>query len=272
VEGTVSGSLSGKVAVVIGGHSGFGESISETCAHEGATVAIAARRRDLVDEVAARVGGSGHTCDITDDDQVQALVAAVTAQHGTIDIAVNCAGFEQSTPLRTLTPERLAAMHDVQLTGAIYCMRHFGNAMADGGRGGAFVSISSQTAHTPTIGLTAYASAKAAIEYATKIAAVEYGPQGVRFNVVAAGLIETPMTARIFTIPTAVQAMIELTPLGRMGSPQDVANAVLYLAGPLGSYVTGAVVPVDGGGSLLTLPTPQMFADVGARMAAKPVT
>jgi NAD(P)-dependent dehydrogenase (short-subunit alcohol dehydrogenase family) len=266
MEGDMSGSLDGKVAVVIGGHSGFGEAISETLAAQGAIVAIAARRRDLVDEVAARVGGSGHVCDITDDAQVQSLVADAIAAHGAIDIAVNCAGFEQSTPLRELTPDRLKAMHDVQLTGAIYCMRHFGNAMADSGRGGSFVSISSQTAHSPTIGLTAYASAKAAIEYATKIAAVEYGPQRVRFNVVAAGLIETPMTSRIFQIRPAIQAMLELTPLGRMGSPQDIADAVLYLAGPLASFVTGAVVPVDGGASLLALPTPQMFADVAARM------
>jgi NAD(P)-dependent dehydrogenase (short-subunit alcohol dehydrogenase family) len=263
----MTGRLDGQVAVVIGGHSGFGEAISETLAAEGAHVVIAARRRDLVDEVAARVGGSGHRCDITDDQQVQDLVGGVLADRGRIDVAVNCAGFEQSTPLRDLTPERLKAMHDVQIAGALYCMRHFGNAMADTGRGGSFVSISSLTAHNPTNGLTAYASAKAGVEYASKIAAVEYGPQGVRFNVVAAALIETPMTERIFKMTAAIQAMREVTPLGRMGASQDIANAVLFFVSDLGSFVTGQTLCVDGGASLLMLPTGQMFADVAARVA-----
>lgn len=263
------GALEGRTAVVIGGHSGFGEAITRRFAAEGAHVVVAARRRELVEEVAASVGGTGLTCDITDDDQVQALVAQVLEARGTVDIAVNSAGFEQSTPLAELTPDRLAAMHAVQLTGALYCMRHFGNAMAATG-GGAFLTLSSLTAHNPTIGLTAYASAKAGVEYATRIAAVEYGPKQVRFNCVAAALIETPMTARIFQNPVAIQAMVEVTPLGRMGTCDDIANAALFLCSDQGAYITGQTLCVDGGASCLALPTPQMFADVAARMARGP--
>ena len=257
--------LAGRTAVVVGGHSGIGEAISRRFAAEGARVVVSARRRDLVEEVAASIGGIGLTCDITSDAEVQELVARSTAELGDIHIAVNCAGFEQSTALADLTPDKLEAMHSVQLTGALYCMRHFGNAMAAHGNGGAFLSLSSLTAHNPTRGLAAYGSAKAGLEYATKIAAVEYGARNVRFNSLAASLVETPMTERIFRVDVAIAAMREVTPLGRMGTTEDIANAALFLCGPLGSYVTGQTLCVDGGASLLMLPTAQMFADVARR-------
>ncbi len=259
------GKLDGRTAVVVGGHSGFGEAISRLFAAEGAHVVIGARRRDVVDEVAASIGGIGVTCDITDDAQVQSLVAAATDAYGDIHIAVNCAGFEQSTAIADLTPEKLDAMHSVQIVGALYCMRHFGNAMAAHGKGGAFLSLSSLTAQNPARGLAAYASAKAGVEYASKIAAVEYGAQQVRFNTIAASLIETPMTARIFQVEPAIAALNEITPLGRPGTPGDIAKAALFLCGPDGEYITGQTLCVDGGASLLMLPTPQMYADVARR-------
>lgn len=259
------GFLDGKTAVVIGGHSGFGEAISRTFAAEGATVVIGGRRQEVVDEVAGQIGGHGRVCDITDDAQVASIVSDTIELTGRLDVFVNCAGFEESTPISDLTPERLHAMHDVQIHGAMYCFRHAGNAMRELGNGGSIVSISSLTAQNPARGLAAYASAKAGLEYATKIAAVEYGDAGIRFNCVAASLIETPMTARVFSVEPAIQAVTEMTPLGRMGSSQDIANAALFLCSDLGSYVTGQTICVDGGASLLALPTPQIYADVGRR-------
>ncbi len=259
------GMLDGTTALVIGGHSGFGEAISRTFAAEGATVAIAARRFDVVSVVAGEVGGFGLECDITDDEQVSATVTATHERTGRLDAVINCAGYSESSPIADLTPDKLAEMHAVQIQGAMYVMRHGGNAMRDAGNGGSFVSISSLTAQNPAKGLAAYASAKAGLEYATKIAAVEYGDAQVRFNTVAASLIETPMTAGHFQVGPAIQAMREMTPLGRMGSSQDIANAALYLCSDLGSYVTGQTICVDGGASLLALPTAQMYADVGRR-------
>jgi len=270
-----SGMMEGRGAVVIGGHSGFGESIAERFVAEGAHVVIAGRRRAVVDEKAAEIGAIGFGCDITDDEQVAALVAdaaAALADRGaTVHSVVNCAGHEQSTLIADLTPERLRSMHAVQLDGAIYCMRHFGNALRELGEG-SFVSISSLTAQNPMPGLTAYASAKAGVEYATKIAAVEYGPAGVRFNCIAPSLIETPMTARTFTNPAAIQTLEELTPLRRMGASSDVAAAALYLCSDMGAFVTGQTICVDGGASLLMLPSAQMFADVGRRWAEAQAT
>lgn len=258
-------SLAGRTAILIGGHSGFGEAISRTFAERGATVVIGGRRLDVVEQVAADLGAQGVECDITDDDSVRAIVDDTVEREGSLDIFVNCAGYQQSTPIAELTPEKLHEMHAVQLHGALYCMRHAGNAMRAAGNGGSFVTISSVTAHNPSVGLAAYASAKAGVEYATKIAAVEYGDAGVRFNTVAASLIETPMTAEIFSVEPAIQAVRELTPLGRMGTSQDIANAALYLCSGLGSYVTGQTLHVDGGSSLLALPTVQIYADVGRR-------
>lgn len=252
-------------AVVVGGHSGFGEAISSTFAGSGATVVIAARRLDVVEEAASRLDGIGLACDITDDDQVQSLVSAAVERTGRLDVFVNCAGYSQSTEIADLTPALLAEMHAVQIHGAMYCMRHAANAMRELGNGGSFVSISSLTAQNPARGLAAYASAKAGLEYATKIAAVEYGDAGIRFNAISASLIETPMTAGAFTIEPVIQAMRELTPLGRMGTSQDIANAALFLCSDLGSYVTGQTICVDGGASLTMLPSPQMYADVGRR-------
>lgn len=257
--------MDGQTAVVVGGHSGFGEAISETFAAHGATVVIGARRRDVVNEVALRVGGIGVECDITDDDAVRALVGTAVTETGRLDSFVNCAGYSESTPIADLTPEKLSEMHAVQLHGAIYCLRHAGNEMRELGSGGSVVSISSLTAHNPARGLAAYASAKAGLEYASKIAAVEYGADQVRFNSIAASLIETPMTAGAFGVAPVIQAMQELTPIGRMGSSQDIANAALFLCSDLGSFVTGHTLNVDGGASLLALPTAQIYSDVGRR-------
>ncbi|BAN02689.1 SDR family NAD(P)-dependent oxidoreductase [Ilumatobacter coccineus] len=259
------GSLEGLTAIVIGGHSGFGEAISRTYAAQGAKVVIGGRRLPEVTAMADEVGGIGMRCDITSDDDVAGIVAHAVEATGRLDIFVNCAGFQESTPISDLTPEKLHAMHDVQLAGAMYCLRHAGNAMRDLGNGGSFISISSLTAQNPARGLAAYASAKAGLEYASKIAAVEYGEYGVRFNCIAASLIETPMTAQHFTSGPAIQALTEATPLGYMGASQDIANAALFFASDLGSFVTGQTLCVDGGASLTMLPSPQMYADVGRR-------
>jgi NAD(P)-dependent dehydrogenase (short-subunit alcohol dehydrogenase family) len=257
--------LRDKTAVVVGGHSGFGEAISRLLAAEGAAVVIGARRRELVESVASSIGGVGVVCDITDDEQLRHLVVATQAAHGDIHIAVNCAGFEQSTPLVDLTPDKVEAMLAVQLAGALSCMRHFGEAIAAHGAGGSFVSLSSLTAHNPARGLAAYASAKAGVEYATKIAAVEYGSRRVRFNAVSASLVETPMTARVFQRPAAIAALVEMTPLGRMGTVGDIAAAVRFLCSDEATFVTGQTLCVDGGASLTMLPTAQMYADVARR-------
>lgn len=250
----MTGRLDGRVAIVVGGHSGLGAAVARTFADEGATVVVAGRRTEPVDAAAAALGGLGVTCDVTDDDQVQALVTTTLAECGGLDIAVNFAGHQESTPLRTLTPEKLRSVVEVQLVGALFVLRHCCNAMAERG-GGSYLSVSSLTAQNPAEGLAAYASSKKGVEYATRIAAVEYGPSGVRVNCVAPHLIDTPMTASIFERPGVVDAMLVETPLGRMGTPDDVARAALFLCSDDAGYISGQTLCVDGGASTRRLPT-----------------
>lgn len=258
--------LEDKVAIVIGGATGFGLATAERFAEEGATVVVAGRRADLAQEVGERLGGSGVACDIVDEEQVAALVATTIERHGGLDVAVNYAGFERSTPISKLDTATLREMVDVQFIGAVAVIRHVAGAMAERG-GGSIVSISSLTAHAPARGLAAYAGSKAGLEYVTRIAAVEYGPQGVRLNCVAPHLIETPMTAPIFANQFAIEAVRRQTPLGRMGHVDDIANAVLFLASDEAGYISGQTLCVDGAASCQKLPA---VNDYEALMALRP--
>jgi len=254
---TMSKRLDGKVAVIVGGASGFGLATSELFAEHGAQVVIAQRRSALASEVADRLGGTGVACDITDFEQLEAVTAGVMDQHGRIDIAVNYAGYEKSTPIRDLTPAILEPMVQVQLNGAIYFIRAMANAMSENpdGAGGSIISTSSLTAQNPGKGLAAYAASKAGLEYVTQIAALEYGPDNVRVNCIAAHLIETPMTAGHFKNRLAIQAIENQTPLGRMGHVDDIANAALFLASSESGYISGETLRVDGGAFTQKLPT-----------------
>ncbi len=250
----MSGRLDGKVAIVVGGGTGFGLATVQRFAEEGATVVVAARRLEVVEQVAATHGGRAAYCDVTDDESVSALVDSVVDQHGTLDVAISYAGFQESVSIRELTPEVMAPMVDVQFNGAMYFMRHTGNAMAATG-GGSLINVSSTTAHRPVAGHITYAAAKAGIEYATQVAALEYGPDQVRVNCIAPHLIETEMTAEIFQHKLPIEAIKLQTPMGRMGSPMDIANCALFLASDEASYISGQVIVVDGANSTQKLPT-----------------
>jgi 3-oxoacyl-[acyl-carrier protein] reductase len=246
--------LAGKIAVVIGGATGLGLAAGERFAAEGATVVVAGRRGDLADEVARGLGGWGTTCDIGDHDSVAALAAAVLERHGTIDVGLNSAGYAESVPIVDMSAAQLESMVRVQLLGAVYAIKHLGGAMAETG-GGSMLNISSLTAQNPVAGQAAYAGSKVAVEYISKIAAVELGPKGVRVNCVAAHLVETPMTAALFSMPLVVEAMRLQTPAGFIGAPADIADALLFLASDEARYINGETIRVDGGAHTQKLPS-----------------
>jgi len=245
--------LADKVAVIVGGGTGFGLACTSRFAAEGATVVVAGRRPEVAETVAAEHGGIAATCDVTDDDSVQALTDATIDQYGRIDVAISFAGYQESVSLRDLTPDLLRPMVDVQFLGAMYFMRHMANAMADHG-GGSLINVSSTTAHNPVVGHIAYAASKAGIEYATRVAALEYGPQQVRVNCIAPHLIETEMTKDIFAMKLPIEAVRRQTPLGRMGTPADIANCALWLASDEAGYVSGQIIVVDGANTTQKLP------------------
>ncbi len=256
------GQLEGKVAVILGASSGIGKLAAKVFAAEGANVVIAARRLTELEAVAGDIGAVAVKCDITSDSEVEAFIGTATDKFGNLDIAMNCAGFEQALPLSGLTPEKLEPMIAVQFTGAVSFMRHAAAAMK---QGGSIINVTSLNATLAGEGLAAYSGSKAAVNHISKIAALEYGPRGVRVNALAPSFIKTEMTEKLFKYGDLIQAFIEETPLRRMGTVEDVVNAALFLAGDSSSFITGQVIHVDGGGTLTRLPTHQQVKDIALR-------
>ena len=246
--------LENKVSVVIGGATGFGRATIELFAEQGAKVIVVGRRAELAEQVGQEFGGKGFGCDGIEDEQVKNLVNAIMEDEGTIDVVVNYAGYQESRRIRELTPDHVQPMVEVQLIAATQVIQHFGNAMASSG-GGSIISTSSLTAHNPSTGHPIYAACKRGLEYFTEIAALEYGPDQVRVNCIAAHLIETPMTEGIFENQLVIEAARLQTPLGRMGSVEDIANAALFLASEESGYISGQTIVVDGAASTQKLPS-----------------
>ena len=255
--------LAGKVAVIVGASGGFGSGLVERFVAEGARVVVSARKPQALQELADRYGAVPLPCDITRSEDVKQLASSVLESCGALDIAVNCAGYEDACPIAELEPARVESMVAVQFTGALYFIQHMANAMQ---RGGSIITIGSLTATLAAEGYAPYAGAKAGINHVVRIAASEYGSQGVRINVVSPTLIETAMTAHIVNAPGVREAVIDETPLGRFGEIQDVVNAVAWLASDESAFVTGQNLLIDGGASTRRLPRPE---DVARKQATE---
>ncbi len=238
----------GKVAVVTGGASGIGRRTVEALLEEGARVVIGDRDEAVLRECArtfdvARC--STATVDVTAEDDVRRLVEAAVERFGRLDIGINSAGIGALSSIRDHSLDSWRAVIDVCLTGVFLSVKHEVRQMADQGGGGAVVNIASINARQPGEGMSAYCSAKAGVEMLTKVAGLEVASLGIRVNAIAPGFVETPMTAP--TRHAVRDRFIDTIPLGRPGSPDDIARAVLFLAGDEASWVTGETLVVDGG-------------------------
>jgi len=257
--------LEDKVSVVLGASSGIGWRIAERFAEEGARVVVAARRKENLEKLAAEIDGLAAVCDVSDFDSVAALVQTTLDEFGRVDVAVNSAGLNRPSLIRSVTPDILHEVAAVQFFGFYYFMRHFCNAMADGD-GGSLINVTSATAIAVPEGLSPYSGCKAGINFVTKIAAREYGPEQVRVNAMAPSFVPTAMNnyggmkpvdeARVDLdeeVPIA-QAFLDETPLARITTVDECADVALFLASDLSSAMTGQVIPVDGGNHICRLP------------------
>ena len=242
--------LDGKTALVTGASRGIGRAIALCLAAEGARVAINyAGNVKAAEEVKASVEAAGGTAilcqaDIADSAAVQAMIADVVKEFGTIDILVNNAGITRDTLLMRMKDEDFAKVLDTNLKGVFYCTKAVAKLMMKK-RAGRIINMASVVGLVGNAGQTNYAAAKAGVIGFSKSAAKELASRGITVNVVAPGFIGTDMTAGL---PESVkEKMLTDIPLGRMGEPEDVANAVLFLASDQASYITGQVVNVDGG-------------------------
>lgn len=239
--------FTGKTAVVVGasGETNLGVAIARSLAAAGAHVVVAARREEPLQALAAEIGGTAVACDVTDEGQMENLFARASEATGKVDIAVYSAGVLASTPIAELTVADIQPTLDVSFIGALLFFKHAAAAMPEGG---SVITISSLTARLPGPELGVYAAARAGIDFAIRVAAVEYADQKVRFNSIAAGLIETDMTGLLFQMDGVVEAHLAATPCRRMGTPDDIAQAALFLADERRSgYLNGQVLDVSGG-------------------------
>jgi len=243
----------GKVVFVTGAASGIGRATAIAFASEGARTAILDRSADALNAVADTIRQKngevlGIVCDVSEPSQVQAAVEQVIQKYGRLDVAFNNAGVENKAGrVHEIELSEWDRIMNINLRGLFVCMKHeLGQMVRQGG--GVVVNTSSGAGIRGVSGGAAYAASKHAIIGLTRSAALDYAKQNIRVNAVLPGNIETPMMGR-FT-GGDIQKAIDLEPVGRLGKPEEIAEAVLWMASDLGGFVTGAATVVDGGWSL----------------------
>ena len=249
--------LHGKRALVTGASSGLGVAIARGLAQAGADVAIVARRKERLDALAEELRALGVRClpvgaDLTDDAQRDAAVQSAEAEFGGVDILLNNAGIADVG-----RPEKLGAAEwdrvlALNLTAVFRITQSVGRGMIARGGGGRIVMVSSVVAQygNPIFATTAYAASKAGVNGLTRQLAVDWARHGITVNAIAPAWIPTEMNIdprQGEILPKYKERMVALTPLGRLGTPEDVAGAAVFLASPAASYITGHILAVDGG-------------------------
>lgn len=245
-------SLHGRTALVTGGGSGIGRAVAQCLAAAGARVIITGRRAEVLTATAAELGSAviPHVMDVTDTAKIPAEVAALCAVHGPITILINNAGIHIKKPFTETTEEELLRVFQTHVVGALALCRAVEPGMCVAG-GGSIVFMSSMAALFGIPQVSAYTVAKSALTGAVRALAVEFGAENIRVNAVAPGWIETAMSRRALDGDPARKARIlGRTPLGRLGEPADVGWAVAYLCSPAARFMTGVIMPVDGGASM----------------------
>jgi NAD(P)-dependent dehydrogenase (short-subunit alcohol dehydrogenase family) len=243
--------LAETVAIVTGGGSGIGRAICELFAREGAMVVAADRYPERAEETAARIAAAGGAAaglpvDVADAAAVVAMAERAVAAYGRVDVLVNNAGLSVGDDILTIDEATWDLNLNVVLKGVFHCSKSVLPGMLERGRG-VILNIASVNGLW-AVGEEAYSAAKAGMINLTQNMAIKYGDRGVRVNCIAPGSIRTPIwDARMAEDPRVFEKIATWYPLGRVGEPEDVANAALFLVSDEASWITGVTLPVDGG-------------------------
>ncbi|WP_327353002.1 SDR family NAD(P)-dependent oxidoreductase [Streptomyces sp. NBC_01304] len=247
--------LTGRTAFVTGAASGIGRASAVLLAQAGATVHCADRDESGLHETATAIKAQGgtaaaHPLDVSDRAQVKAAVTTAFEQTGRLDIVAAIAGIMHSSPVLETTDEDLDRVLSINFKGILYACQEAARLMLAAKTRGSIVTMASGAVDTGGPGLLCYGAAKAAVVQLTKTLATEVGPHGIRVNAVAPGWIRTPMTQRHNNSEAQVHTealMSRMSPLGRVGEPDDIAHAVLHLASDASSFTTGQILRPNGG-------------------------
>lgn len=240
--------LSQQTALVTGASRGLGRAIAFGLAESGAEVLLMSRDKDKLEQLAHEMHSRGHTahalpCDVKDATQVRRVIGGL----GKLEILVNNAGTNIPEPFVAVSETHFDQIFDLNLRAAFFVAQAAVQKMLEGGRGGVIINLSSQMGHVGAANRTVYCASKHALEGFTKALAVELAPQRIRVNSVAPTFIETDMTRPMFANSSFQTEVLSKIPVGHLGQPQDVAGAVVFLASPAASMITGTSLLVDGG-------------------------
>lgn len=239
-----------KVVLITGGSSGIGLGIARKFAQHGHQVIITGTSADKLEAATKQVGDAteGYVLDMRDSSRMGSFVENLAGKHGTIDVLVNNAGINQKKAFTEVSDGDFRDIVEVNQTGAFILSREVVRTMLDRKTKGVIIHISSMTAHYGLPGVISYTASKTALEGMTRSMAVDLSPHGIRVNCIAPGFIETNMTAKALNSdPERKKRVIDRTPMRKLGQPEDVANAAYFLASDEASFITGIVLPVDGG-------------------------
>jgi NAD(P)-dependent dehydrogenase (short-subunit alcohol dehydrogenase family) len=244
--------LKAKTAIVTGGASGLGLATTKKFTEAGIKTIIIGRDESKLQAAAKAFGDLCvyKVCDLSEIESIPNLVNEIVAEHGVPDMLVNNAGINMKKPFAEVSDQDFQSIVQTNLTSVFVLSREVVKQMTTVGRG-SIINISSMASQYGIPYVIAYTATKSAIEGMTRAMATELSPQGIRVNCVAPGFIATDMSAKALdNDPARKQKVLSRTPMGKLGVPEDIADAVLFLASDAAKYITGVVLPVDGGNSV----------------------
>ncbi len=244
-------SVRDKVTLITGGSRGIGRGIAEGFAERGAKVVICSRDEDVLKSASAEISTdenpvSYEVCDVAKSDDIKTCVANVMQQHGRIDILINVAGVNRRKPAADVTEDDYDFILDINLKGAFLMCQGVGRHMIDQG-GGVQINIESLNTYAPLKAVAPYAMSKGGMMMMTRSLALEWGPNNVRVNSLCPGFILTDLTNKLWSNPNMQEWADQNTPLKRLGVPEDMVGASLFLASDASAFMTGQCIYVDGG-------------------------